>query len=289
MKKGEGVQMTIEFARREGAHCVRPTGIIRQLALLLLAGALVIGPTGCMIPVPNEDELTDQERVLDQARARRDLGMDYLSKGQNVIALREFLFSIENNPEDPVTQLWLGEAYRRQGHDDKALAAMQLAVELNPQFREAHNNLAAFYLQLERYEEAIVEAQILIDDPLYGRPWKAFSNRGWAELKLGRVADARKSLETALEFRSEFWPAALNLGILERESGNTVKAVKLFRKVIEVTEATGPRAEASFRVAQILVSMGHRKKAIKYFTASVKTAPDSSWAEESRDYLKILR
>jgi Tfp pilus assembly protein PilF len=255
----------------------------------LLAGALVLGPTGCMIPVPDPNELTEHERMLDQARARRDLGMDYLSKGQNVIALRELLFSVEKNPEDSVTQLWLGEGYRRQRREDLALAAMLRAVDLNPHYREAHNNLSAFYLQLERYEEAIEHAQVLIDDPLFNRPWKAFSNRGWAEYKLGRIAEARASMETALEFRSEFWPASLNLGILEREAGNSVKAVKLFRKVIEQTAAQGPRAEASFRVAQILASMGHRTKAIKYFTASVKTAPESTWAEESRDYLKILR
>ena len=41
-------------------------------------------------------------------------------------------------------------------------------------------------------------------------------------------------------------------------------------------------------MAQILVSMGHREKAIKYFTGSVTTDPDGPWAEESRDYLKIL-
>lgn len=264
-------------------------GIASRLAQLLVAGALVFGQAGCMIPVLSPGELTDHERMLDQARARRDLGIDYLVKGQNVIALRELLFSVERNPDDPVTQLWLGEGYRRQGHDDKALVAMLRAVELDPVLREAHNNLAAFFLQLERYEEAIEHAQILIDDPLYGRPWNAFSNRGWAQFQLGRVAEARTSLETALEFHRDFWPAALNLGILEREAGDTVKAVKLFRTVIENTTSQGPRAEASFRVAQILVSVGHPKKAIKYFTASVKSAPESNWADESRDYLKTLR
>ncbi|MBW2388238.1 MAG: tetratricopeptide repeat protein [Deltaproteobacteria bacterium] len=281
--------MEDKLLQRRAAGKLRCALVTRQTAQLLLAGALVLGQAGCMTPVLGPDELTEEEKVLDQAEARRDLGIDYLAKGQNVIALREFLFSVENNPDDPVTQLWLGEAYRRQRHDDKALAAMLRAVELDSRFREAHNNLSAFYLQLERYEEAIEHAQVLIEDPLYNRPWKAFSNRGWAQYKLERISEARTSLETALEFRNDFWPASLNLGILEAESGNTVKAVKQFRRVIENTAAQGPRAEASFRVAQILVSMGHRTKAIKYFTASVKTAPESTWAEESRDYLKILR
>jgi len=242
-----------------------------------------------MTPVPDPDELSEREQKLNQARARRDLGIDYLAKGQNAIALRELDFALEGNPDDAVTLLWLGEGYRRQGHDDKALEAMTRAIELRPSFREAHNNLAAFYLQLERWEEAREHAQVLIEDPLYSRPWMAFSNRGWAEYNLGHIDLARKSLEMALEFRADFWPAALNLGILEREAGNTVEAVKYFQRVIAHPVGRAPRSEASFNVAQILVSMGHREKAIRYFAASVENDPKGRWASESRDYLEILR
>ncbi len=256
------------------------------LAALLI---LVAGPLGCMSPVPDPEELSEREKQFDQARARRDLGIDYLAKGQNAIALRELTFSIDQNPNDPVTLLWLGEGYRRQGHDAKALDAMKRAIELRPSYRDAHNNLSAFYLQLERWEEAITHAQVLIDDPLYSRPWMAFSNRGWAQYNLGLIDKARESLEMALEFRADFWPAALNLGILEREAGNTLKAVKYFQRVIAHPVGSTPRAEASFRVAQILVSMGHREKAIRYFTASVKSDPEGQWGADARDYLKILR
>lgn len=265
------------------------TPALRRSVMSLLLGTLLVGPLGCMTPVPDPDELSEREQQINRAQARRDLGIDYLAKGQNAIALRELTFSLDQNPNDPVTQLWIGEGYRRQGHDEKALAAMKRAIELRPSYREAHNNLSAFYLQLERWEEARHHAQVLIDDPLYSRPWIAFSNRGWAEYNLGKIDEARKSLETALEFRVDFWPAALNLGILEREAGNTLKAVKYFQRVIAHPVGQGPRAEASFNVAQILVSMGHREKAIRYFAASLKNDPEGPYADESRDYLKILR
>ncbi|MFT5694305.1 MAG: Tfp pilus assembly protein PilF [Myxococcota bacterium] len=255
--------------------------------------ALVVTASGlqfaCMTPVLDADAVSESDQLLEQASARRDLGMNYLGKGQNAIALRELVFSVETNPNDPITQLWLGEGYRRQGHNDLALAAMLRSIELKPDFRDAHNNLAAFYIQLEDYENAIKHSQVLIDDPLYARPWKAFSNRGFAELRLGRIEDARKSLEIALEFRRGFWPASLNLGLLEHQAGQTVKAVQHFRKVIGSDVGDGPKAEATFHVGQILVSMGHREKAMKYFAASVKTDPDGRWAMESRNYLKILR
>lgn len=261
----------------------------RRTLSLAFAAVLLAVQTGCMTPVPDPNELSESDQRLNQARARRDLGIDYLSKGQNAIALRELVFAVEINPDDPATQLWLGEGYRRQGHDDLALEAMTTAVRLDPQFRDAHNNLSAFYIQLEDYEKAIMHSQVLIDDPLYGQPWQAYSNKGYAEMKLGRIDEARKSLEIAAEFRQDFWPAYLNLGLLEKEAGNALTAVKHFQRVIKHPVGHGPRAEASFHIAQILVSMGHREKAIKYFTASAQTDPEGRWAEESRDYLKILR
>lgn len=257
-----------------------------KAALVVMLSALQFA---CMTPVLGIDEVSEGDQLLEQASARRDLGMNYLGKGQNAIALRELVFSVETNPNDPITQLWLGEGYRRQGHNDLALAAMVRSIELKPDFRDAHNNLSAFYIQLEDYENAIIHSQVLIDDPLYARPWKAFSNRGFAEFRLGRIDEARKSLEIALEFRRDFWPASLNLGLLEHEAGQTVKAVQYFRKVIGSDVGDGPKAEATFHVAQILVSMGHRDKAMKYFAASLKTDPDGRWAMESRNYLKILR
>lgn len=260
-----------------------------RTASCFCAVAVLLSQTACMIPVIDPSEMTEDERKRDQARARRDLGIDYLSKGQNAIALRELVFAVKANPDDPATQLWLGEGYRRQGHDDLALAAMTEAVRLEPTYQVAHNNLSAFYIQLEDYENAVKHAQVLIDDPLYGRPWKAFSNRGYAQMKLGRIAEARESLETATEFRKDFWPASLNLGLLERDAGNKLKAVKHFQRVIKHPVGHGPRAEASFHIAQILVSIGHREKAIKYFTASAQNDPDGRWADQSRDYLKILR
>ena len=260
-----------------------------RTASCFCAVAVLLSQTACMIPVIDPSEMTEDERKRDQARARRDLGIDYLSKGQNAIALRELVFAVKANPDDPATQLWLGEGYRRQGHDDLALAAMTEAVRLEPTYQVAHNNLSAFYIQLEDYENAVKHAQVLIDDPLYGQPWKAFSNRGYAQMKLGRIAEARESLETATEFRKDFWPASLNLGLLERDAGNKLKAVKHFQRVIKHPVGHGPRAEASFHIAQILVSIGHREKAIKYFTASAQNDPDGRWADQSRDYLKILR
>lgn len=263
----------------------RTRGILRGC----LAGGLAAVMVGCMVPVEQPGHKSRQEIERDQAEARRDLGIDYLSKGRNAMALRELQFSSEMNPADPKTWLWLGEGYRRRGHLEEALEYMKRAIELQPEYQAAHLNLSALYLELERYEDSLVHSQYLIDDPFYSQPWRAASNKGFALFRLGRIEDARESLEEALDFRRNYWQAALNLGVLEQEKGDQRRAIGLFETVLEQWDGFSPGSEANFRLAQLYVSMGHRAKAITYFEASVEDDPEGSWAEKSEDYLEVLR
>ena len=52
-----------------------------------------------------------------------------------------------------------------------------------------------------------------------------FSNRGWAEYKLGRVGEARETFALTRKFNPVYWPALLNLGILESEQGRRLEAI----------------------------------------------------------------
>jgi tetratricopeptide (TPR) repeat protein len=239
--------------------------------------------------VVNSSRAQTDKAQVEQAMARRDLGLDHLKKGKNALALRELKFADELNPNDPETLLWLGEGYRRQRHNDTALDYMERAVAIDPDFHRARLNLAAFYLQIERYEDAITHSQVLIDDALYGAPWYAFSNRGWAEYKLGRYEEAQESFEMALEFRRNFWPARLNLGIVAEAAGRQREAIEHFARVLEADVGTSADAEANFRTARLYVSMGHRRKAIQHFNAVLEDDPEGDWGQQASGYLKMLR
>ena len=92
----------------------------------------------------------------------------------------------------------------------------------------------------------------------------------------------------ALDFQREFWPASLNLGILEIEAGHKLEAIEHFERVIGHPVAGAPESEANYRVGKVYISMGHRRKAIRYFAAAVESEPEGTWADQSRRYLKIL-
>jgi len=259
---------------------------LRGLALCTLAAALGLGCAGQVVG-PTEQEVAEQ--TLEQAAARRDLGIDHLTRGRTAMAIRELQYASELNPIDATTWLWLGEGYRRKGRLEEAEGFMLQAVDLAPDDQSARLNLSGLYIQMERWDDAIVQSEILIEDPLYPVPWKALSNKGWAELQAGRFDEARVSLEQALDFRRDYWPASLSLGILANKQGHRVEAIEHFEKVIDREIGFSPEAEANFRVAEVYVSLGRRDKAVEHFEAAVVNAPHGSWADESKRYLKLLR
>jgi tetratricopeptide (TPR) repeat protein len=246
--------------------------------LLLLASGCASGPT-----------LEERERDLRIGKARRDVGIDYLSHGRTPLAIRELQHSHLLAPNDPVTVHWLGEAYRRRGLLDKALAHMIEAVELDPEAQELRLNLAGLYMQLKQYPEAIVHSQVLIDDPTFASPWRALTNRGWAEFQLGQISDARASFDEALAFKNDYWPARLNLGIVEAESGRSLAAIVNFEQVLErKTLNQNAESEATYRLGQAYVTMGQHGKALEYFKRSAERLPLGHWAQQSEEYLKLL-
>ena len=148
--------------------------------------------------------------------------------------------------------------------------------------------LTALLILRERYEEVIPQCQALVDDPTFVAPWRALTNRSTAELRLGRVSDARDSLELALEYRSDFWPAMLSLALLEAEAGSPVKAIRLLEDVMALEPGPGVESEVNYRMAELYVALGNRRQALGHLTASVARAPDSRWAKKSQEYLQLL-
>jgi tetratricopeptide (TPR) repeat protein len=239
---------------------------------------------GCASVVVDEEQ--DIPRM---AEARRNVGMDHLANGRTAMAVRDLMEAERLNPGDHETELWLGEAFRRKGLFEKAEDRILRALDLKPGHHLSRMNLAGLYIQMERYHDAIEILNGLVDDPTFQTPWRALSNRGWAEYKLGRVSDARASLESALDYRTDFWPALLNLGILENSQGHRLEAIERFRKVLEGSPGRRAKAEANYRIGEVFVSLGRRDRAISHFASAIENSPEGTWGERSKEYLKLLR
>ncbi len=261
-----------DWSRRAGA----------RIAAFVLLAALGCATGG---GPPEERSSNDQAK----ARAHYRLGVENLKEGHAALAIRDLQASVQYDPDDRWSQLALAEAYRQKGHPKMAEDHLRRALSIDPSFQQARLNLSALYIQQERYEEAIVEVDRLLDDPTFPVPWKALTNRGWAELQLGKVAEARRSLELALEYHATYWQAFLNLGILAEKEGDRLEALERFEQVLAAKPGPFAEAEANYRIAEIYIALGNRDRAVRHLTAAASSHPSGPWGKRSEDYLERLR
>jgi tetratricopeptide (TPR) repeat protein len=104
-----------------------------------------------------------------------------------------------------------------QAHDSsRAIEKLQLAVQLAPEFREAHINLGAQYARIGRYQEAMTHLQTALDigppDP------KAYTNLGFCYFKLGQLSQAEALAKKALALDPVNAPAQTLLRVLTEHS-----------------------------------------------------------------------
>ncbi len=279
-------------ARRSGCAGVAAKsgkpGVVFGLLVVLL-----LGSAGCATTTTVS---LDEGPTVSEAVAKRDLGIDYLSSRRTAMAIRELAASLELDPKDPQTHLWLGEAYRRKGQTSKAeaflvdaIAAAERSGDTRTE-QDARLNLSALLSQMGRHAEALEYCEPLAEDPTVSTPWRPITNCGWALLKLGRLDEARVRFVTALEFFPRYGPALLNLGILEAKQGHRLAAIKALQKALDSgrLSASG-HAEANYRLGEIFVALGRRDRAVAHFQQAAKVAPDADWGSQSQAYLDLLR
>lgn len=259
-----------------GSHTRTATGLV--------LAALAATAVGCVTSGPQDQD----SYALRKADSHLSIGIDHLSNGRSALALREFLAAEKLQPRNARVHYALADAYLARGKRDEAEKHLRRAIDIYEDHQDARLSLSALLLTERRYEEAIEECDWLIDDPTFPEPWRALSNRAWAEYKLGRVEEARESLALAREYRADYWPATLALAILENDQGRRLEAVRLLRDVIHLDPGATVESEVNFRLAEIYVALGKRHEAMGHLTTSVARAPEGPWAKKSQEYLKLL-
>jgi Tfp pilus assembly protein PilF len=235
---------------------------LRAVTRLALAAALAIGSAlGCatanspgtqsVAARPPSSRTEPQRNRLDgnreptepqrRARVHYQTAIDHLRQGRPPEAIGELLEAERFDPLDEEIQFALAEAYRRQGRNAETEAHLLRAIQIRPNYHQARLNLAAFYIQVERTEEAVALLNQLLADATFPSPWRALTNLGWAEYRLGRLDEAHQHLSMAVDYRPDYWPARLNLGILESERGNRAEAIEHFERVSRANPARSPK------------------------------------------------
>jgi len=75
--------------------------------------------------------------------------------GHTDAAIKAIKEAVRIEPDDAVTQFFIGAAYLKAGEPGNAIQSFQQAIRINPDFAEAHCKLGSAYAVLERKQEAL--------------------------------------------------------------------------------------------------------------------------------------
>lgn len=142
--------------------------------------------------------------------------------------------------------------------DEDALAE-EIYIKLlegNPSFLEAGNNLAAIYINTERYDEGIELLQRFLG--YYPRAAELYANMGTAYLRLGRKEQGLMMLEKSARLNPYLRKASYMLGIVYLERGDVDMAA---RQLIKYSRLDPYNAEAHRILGDIYTQKGLLKKA----------------------------
>jgi tetratricopeptide (TPR) repeat protein len=174
-------------------------------------------------------------------------------------------------PHDPEIQTALGEALERIGALDAAIAAYRAALQGNPQFRKASNDLILALVKAGKGEEAVQRARDLVQQAP-NDPDRHFT-LGLAQSEQN-IEEAMKSFRRALEIDPRHALARYNLALALNRADRTTDAIDEMKKTLAIDS----RGETHYMLGVMYSRQGEFDAAARELNAAIAADPRSAEA-----------
>lgn len=125
-----------------------------------------------------------------------------------------------------------GSRYTLQNDYNQAISCYQKAIEINPNFFLAYNNLGTAYTSLGQHQQAITCIQKAIE--IDSNSAEAYTNLGSAYVSSGQHQQSISYYQKAIEINSNFSVAHYSLGTVYAFLGQHQQAITCLQKAIEI-------------------------------------------------------
>ncbi|TMQ01481.1 MAG: tetratricopeptide repeat protein [Verrucomicrobia bacterium] len=187
-------------------------------------------------------------------------------------ALQRVRTLIEKFPKAAELQLFLARIYDAQGETTEAEAALQKAVELQPNYRPAYLALAKIYVRSNRYQQALEKLEgVLARNP---KDVTALMQVGMIKTEMKDFSTAAATYEKILAVNPKFSPALNNLAYLYSERlGRLDEAYKMARQARDLLPSDPYTADT---LGWILYKRGEYSWALSLLQESAEKLPSSA-------------
>jgi protein O-mannosyl-transferase len=167
----------------------------------------------------------------------------------------------------------LSKEYLDAGRYDEALALLERALQINPNYVDAYQNLSFLYIERSQYDRAMeILLRGLRIDPFSAR---LNDNIGTLYEKIGQSGLAITHLQRAIALDPSFAKAYLSLGAVYAENGQPQQAIENYRKAIALTDRN---VDAHFNLGVIFYRQKRLREAQQEFLLATEQAPGDAEA-----------
>jgi type IV pilus assembly protein PilF len=213
---------------------------------------------GCA--TPNQPDVYGETKLTARARSHVELGSAYYQQGKYGIALDEFNYAVQIDPQYGQAYNGLGLVYAALGEDAKADANFIKAVQVEPKSSESQNNYGIFLCERKRYDESIPHFLEAVKNPLYATPNLAYANAGICAARKKDIKNAEVYLNKALALQPLTYSAATKLAEIQFNRGNLQDAKQTLSNAL----VASPNAETLWLGYRISRAIGDKDSAASY-------------------------
>ena len=203
--------------------------VSRQPVTWLVIALLAASLAGCAT--------TNQAAAIKrlQARAAYDRALQHVKDKEASPALTAVQEAITLDDSVPVYWNTLGWIYLQLGRPDIAFTPFSRALQLDPTFGLAQENVGVALSELGRWEEAVAAYRKAIAMATVPTPETAYQNMGMALLNLKRYREAEEALRFAISLNPKQEAPYYHLGLVLTAENRRDEARAAFRRVRDLS------------------------------------------------------
>jgi len=178
-------------------------------------------------------------------------------------------YCIVHNPESWMVQNNLGNALLQKGRLDEAMAQIQKALGINPNYPEGYCNLGIVLFQKGRMDEAIADYEKALR--IYPTYAEARNNLGNALLQKGQVDEAMAQFQKTLDINPDYADAHYNLANAFAQKGQMDEAIAHYEKALKIDPTY---ADARNNLGNALLLKGRLDEAMVQYQKALGINPN---------------
>ncbi len=220
-----------------------------------------------------------------QAEARYKMALAHLQGGNATMALRELLVAVKQDPQNSAIQEALARTYQRKKAYALAEKHYILAIRLSDNKADYHNNLAALYLDMKQWDEAIHHFDKAAHDLLFANAHVAFTGKAYAYFMKKDYPAAISSCEEVEDIAPRYARVYFLKSKIYDAMNNVERQEMSLRRTVELAPQF---MDARYQLATLLVKNNSFSEAKEQLGVILEFSPTSEVGYKAKKLLQSL-